>query len=143
MPYDIVRQGDQFFVRKTSDEEIVGCHDTEDEAVAQIAAIESHEKQMAWVQDQAEAAQTSPLGKMVGDLIERRAKSTREPVNEVLEKVGKAAGISASTVKQIRNGQISCPPLDRLRGLAKGLGVPSKRLVDAAKRGGCSYETEE
>ena len=56
--------------------------------------------------------------------------------------IGAEAGISASTVGQIKNGSIDCPPIDRLRGIARAIGVSVSSLVSAAERDGCNYEDD-
>lgn len=48
MPYTIVRDGSEYCVEKESDGTRMGCHDTRQEAIDQIAAIEASEaKQLA------------------------------------------------------------------------------------------------
>lgn len=49
--------------------------------------------------------------------------------NKTAEQVGSAAGIEASTVQQILNGDIKRPPDERLRGFATELGVSFKSLL--------------
>ncbi len=44
MPYKIVKQGDQWCVHKEADDKNMGCHDTEAEAKAQMAALYANEK---------------------------------------------------------------------------------------------------
>lgn len=60
-----------------------------------------------------------------------------------IKKMASAAGISESTVGQILNGSINCPPKKRLIGFAKALNVSASSLVSAAKRDGCTrYEND-
>lgn len=80
-----------------------------------------------------------PLSRDLDALIEQRANSSGQTKEEVYEAAGRAAGISASTVKQIANGQIECPPFDRLRDLERFLRVGSRLLVGSAERDGCAY----
>ena len=59
---------------------------------------------------------------------------------DVLDAMAAAAGIGRSTVNQILNGSINCPPLDRLEGFAEALdGVSLDDLITAAESDGCSY----
>ncbi len=58
------------------------------------------------------------------------------------EELGSAAGISASTVGQIVGGNINCPPIARLEGLADALNVSLSSLITAAERDGCDYERD-
>ena len=51
MPYTIVRREDQYCVAKESDGSILGCHDTREEAVDQIAAVEASEDREKMVAD--------------------------------------------------------------------------------------------
>tara|TARA_A100001011_G_scaffold395265_1_gene489774 strand:+ start:6251 stop:6391 length:141 start_codon:yes stop_codon:yes gene_type:complete len=39
MPYRIVERDDKHCVQKTDDDKIIGCHDTDDEALAQMRAL--------------------------------------------------------------------------------------------------------
>lgn len=39
MPYRIVKDDEQYCVQKTTDDEIMGCHATEDEAISQMRAL--------------------------------------------------------------------------------------------------------
>jgi len=39
MPYRIVEQNGKHCVQKTTDDEIMGCHETEDEALGQMRAL--------------------------------------------------------------------------------------------------------
>jgi transcriptional regulator with XRE-family HTH domain len=62
-----------------------------------------------------------------GDLLSKLA----EEKEVTAEELGKAAGISASTVTQIMRGEIDKPPDRRLEGFAKALGVSFARLKGA------------
>ncbi len=59
---------------------------------------------------------------------------------DVIEAMGRASGISASTVNQILNGSINCPPLGRLQGFTRVLDVSMGTLTTAGNRDGCDYE---
>lgn len=59
---------------------------------------------------------------------------------DVITKMAEAAGIESGTVNDILNGDITCPPMERLEGLASALGLSAASLVDAAKEDGCEYE---
>lgn len=61
----------------------------------------------------------------------------------IIGEMAEAAGISASTVQQILDGEINCPPLDRLEGFARVLDSSLERLRSAAERDGCEYEDED
>ena len=50
-----------------------------------------------------------------------------------------AGTITVSTVNQIIRGEINCPPLTRLEGFAKVLGVSLVAIRRAAERDGCDY----
>lgn len=58
---------------------------------------------------------------------------------EATAKLASAAGIEPDTVNEILAGSIMCPPMDRLEGFARALGVSVDSLVMAAKRDGCRY----
>ena len=59
---------------------------------------------------------------------------------DVLDAMASAASISVSTVNQILNGSIDCPPLARLEGFASALSVSIGRLISAAEGDGCEYD---
>jgi hypothetical protein len=44
VPYSVQKRGNQFCVKKDTDGQTMGCHDTMREAIAQIAAIEANER---------------------------------------------------------------------------------------------------
>lgn len=81
------------------------------------------------------------LGNLMSDLIDGLVTDDKGR-GDIMEEIGDAAGISGSTVGQIVSGDIVCPPLDRLEGLARGLGVSMARLVSAAEGDGCEYNSE-
>ncbi len=78
------------------------------------------------------------LGALIDELVEDKAMgdTTKEDVQAA---AGSAAGITASTLKQIANGSVVCPPRNRLQDLADYFGVSMSRLVAAAERDGCDY----
>ena len=51
-----------------------------------------------------------------------------------------AAGIEADTVNQILDGEIDCPPKDRLEKFADTLNITVDTLTEAAMQDGCTYE---
>lgn len=61
---------------------------------------------------------------------------------DVISRMARAAGISASTVGQILGADINCPPLNRLEGFAEVLDVSMSRLRDAAESDGCEYASD-
>ena len=58
-----------------------------------------------------------------------------------IERMGAAAGITASTVNQILRNEIDHPPIDRLRGFARSLGLSLARLVEAVVEDGANPDT--
>ena len=69
------------------------------------------------------------------------AQATDEtPKSAIVESMASAANVKVNTVYQILQGEINCPPLERLAGFAKVLGGAStEALVAAAGKDGCSY----
>jgi len=61
---------------------------------------------------------------------------------DVIARMARAAGISASTVGQILGEDVNCPPLNRLEGFAEVLGISMSRLRSAAESDGCEYVEE-
>lgn len=47
MPYEMMQRGDKFCVVKRGDGKVMGCHSTQSEAAAQMAAIHANEKSLA------------------------------------------------------------------------------------------------
>jgi len=58
---------------------------------------------------------------------------------DIIDRMGNAAGISSSTVSQILNGSIVCPPLARLRSFARVLNIGLSAMTTAATGDGCDY----
>ena len=62
---------------------------------------------------------------------------------DTIDMMATAAGIEASTVNQILDGEIDCPTMDRLEGFAEALsGVSLSSLIEAAESDGCNYDME-
>ncbi len=61
----------------------------------------------------------------------------------VVASTASAGGIDAGTLNQILNGSIDCPPLERLQGFARSLGVGVGTLTGAARGDGCEYGERE
>ena len=51
-----------------------------------------------------------------------------------------AAGIEADTVNQILDGEIDCPPMERLEKFADTLDISVDTLTEAGMQDGCTYE---
>jgi len=85
------------------------------------------------------------LAKIMTDLIEDQMGDGDDgpSARDITERLASSAGITPGTVLQILNDEISCPPLDRLRGFAEALDVPIRRLRDAAEQDGCEYPPDE
>lgn len=62
---------------------------------------------------------------------------------EIVESIAEAAGIDAGTVNQILNGDINCPPLERLEGFASALSMSMDEIVTAAEADGCAYGADD
>lgn len=60
--------------------------------------------------------------------------------DDIIERLGRAAGIAPDTVNQIVLGTIDCPPARRLTGFARVLDVSARRLADAAIADGCDED---
>ena len=72
------------------------------------------------------------LGRVLTDLRDQQERTNQE--------LADAAGVGPSTMSDIVTGEINCPPLERLRGLAELLDVPLSRLRGAAEDDGCEFE---
>ena len=64
------------------------------------------------------------LGRVLNDRIDEITTDDRSRT-DIVQDMADAAGIEPSTVNQILNGAIDCPPIDRLEAFA---GVPDVRL---------------
>lgn len=82
------------------------------------------------------------LANLLEDAIDAAA-SEDNPRADVVAAMASAAGISASTVNQILDGDIDCPPLDRLEGFAQALDVSLDSIISAAESDGCSYGEDD
>ena len=61
---------------------------------------------------------------------------------DIIEEIGRAAGISASTVNQILSGDINCPPIRRLEGFSRALDISMGRIRSAAESDGCEFNSD-
>jgi len=84
-------------------------------------------------------------GGMLAGAIDAMAEEEGLTVEEVEEGLGEAmteggdGGISSSTVGQIKNGEINCPPRERIEGAAAFLGIPVGELIAAFENDGCDF----
>lgn len=78
------------------------------------------------------------LGNTINQDIDRLVENGRDR-GDVVSGLAEAMGIDVSTLAGIRQGEIMCPPIERLRGAARFLGRPVSRYTGAAGRDGCSY----
>lgn len=81
------------------------------------------------------------IGKVLSAGLDKKARSAAERA-ELIVKMAKAAGIEESTVRQITNGGITCPPAERLAGLAGPLGMSAAILRAAGNKDGCAYGSD-
>lgn len=84
------------------------------------------------------------LARVMTDLIEQQMGDGDDgpSARDITERLASAAGIEPGTVLEILNNEISCPPLERLRGFAGALDVPLARLRSAAEQDGCEYPSD-
>ena len=76
--------------------------------------------------------------------VERRGEGTFRI--DVIEDMGREAGIAAATVEEILAADIDCPPLDRLEGFSRVLrrvDVTLQALTDAGNADGCAYGEDD
>ncbi len=59
---------------------------------------------------------------------------------DIVDDIASAAGITVSTVNQILNGSIECPPIGRLEDFAGVLSTSLGRIQSAAEEDGCEYD---
>lgn len=59
---------------------------------------------------------------------------------DVVAAIAKAAGIIPATVNNILNGDIKCPPIDRVKKIAQSLGISAESITGA---GGCNYDDDK
>lgn len=82
------------------------------------------------------------IGNMLNGVIDDKVSDDMSK-GDIIDDVASSAGISASTLGQILNGSIECPPIERLQGIADALGIPISRVVTAAESDGCSYDDDD
>ncbi len=82
------------------------------------------------------------LARVLNDAIDE-AETEDRPRSEIIEEMGESAGISSGTVNAILNGEIDCPPLDRLEGFAEVLDISIETIVEAAESDGCDYGADD
>jgi HK97 family phage prohead protease len=82
-------------------------------------------------------------------LIEKLEQSIEEllddetPRADIIADMADAAGITPGTVGDILEGNIDCPPIDRLEGFAVALGVSVDWLMEGAEEDGCPMMDDE
>ncbi len=62
---------------------------------------------------------------------------------DVISKIAEASGIEEGTVNAIVSGEIDCPPIDRIRGIAQALDLQMDTVAEAAVADGCEFEEGE
>jgi hypothetical protein len=88
----------------------------------------------------------SVMGAQLGAALEARiAEMTTEetPREAVIAAVAQAAGLDAEAFGQVLSGELMCPAVDTLGGLATATGLEGEALKQAAESDGCVYEEEE
>ena len=78
-------------------------------------------------------------GVRLGSLLEQ----LRDEQELTTADLAEAAGVDEDTMQQILDGEINCPPRERLEGLASLLDVTVSRLIDAAEEDGCDYGDDD
>ncbi len=91
---------------------------------------------------EAEELRGRSLAALLNRIINAAATDSR-PRADIIAAMGRASNISASTVGQILNASIICPPIARLTGFADVLDVSLGRLIAAGNRDGCEYERSD
>ena len=81
-------------------------------------------------------------GETLSNFINRAVNGMSADRADIIERLGRSAGISASTVNQILSASIDCPPQSRLAGFARVLPVSLTALINAAEADGCDYGGE-
>ena len=90
-----------------------------------------------------------PYPQYIGSTVEARGEALAAVMGDaigdedparIVEDMALSAGVSTSTVRQILAGEISLPPRSRLVEFAEVLGIPARRLFDAAIEDGGSPE---
>ena len=82
------------------------------------------------------------LARELNELIDARVTDDRSR-GDIINDMAEEAGIGESTVNQILQAKIDCPPVDRLEGFARALDVSVDRLIEAGNRDGCEYQTSK
>lgn len=83
----------------------------------------------------------SSLAALLNRTIDSKATENKSRT-DIIEEIGRAAGISASTVGQILRGEINCPPIRRLEGFSRALDISMGRIRSAAESDGCEFNAD-
>lgn len=135
MPYRIVEREDEYCVVKVNiddtDGDVAGCHETEDEAEAQLAAlrinVEAEEGESARHTDKPKKRKPkrdNHKATRLGDFL----RSRREELEMSIADVAAQAPVTASTVGDIESGEIEIPSEPVLEALASALNISIRRL---------------
>ncbi len=119
--------------------QLASLNDDDTKCLAAVEGVKSAAMQLA---DQTKKDRELLLGESLAGFMNRRIEKlatgskTRQ---DVIGAMGSAAGIDPGTVNQILNGSIDCPPIERLAGFAKALGVSEDQIRSLAEKDGCKY----
>jgi len=86
------------------------------------------------------------MGRQLANLLDEAIESLateQNPRGDVIAAMASAAGISESTVGQILDASIECPPLERLQGFAEVLDLSLDRILEAFEGDGCALSEPE
>jgi HK97 family phage prohead protease len=92
----------------------------------------------AIIQSVTKGVQGSHVG--IGALLSQMLQSVDNGL-ELRAAMMESAGIDAEAMLSIMLGEIMCPTLAVLEGLAEGSGIPLAALINAGKAAGCDYES--
>lgn len=84
-------------------------------------------------------------GENLGNFIDERVEGMTgegETIQSTLEDIADSADRAPDTIRNIMSGDIICPPVEVLEGIAQAIQVETSTLINEAEQDGCEYETE-
>ena len=134
-------------VEEEPEEEQAEEEEEEEEETEQ--AEEEEDEEMEEEEEEGRGERGTKLAATLNEAIDAMATGEGEDGEEggktradIIGEIATAAGIDEATVNQILDGEIDCPPEDRLEGFASVLDLSMETLLSRAREDGCTYGEE-
>jgi len=91
-----------------------------------------------------QATKGEALGSFLADAVADAVAEADEDVDEddIVDDIASTAGMDRSTIEAIIDGDIECPPIERLEAFAEHVPATVAEMVEAADEDGCEYDVQ-